>query len=47
MGRRWNTNVRLTVVLFRKLGAEMADYYVTPRAAKTLIDREFDGVIAD
>ncbi len=46
-GKRWNTNAELTIALFGKLGAEMAGTYVTPRAAKTLIDREFDGVIAD
>jgi TRAP-type transport system periplasmic protein len=47
VGKRWNTNVGLTIVLFRKLGAEMADTYLTPRAARTLIDHEFDGVVAD
>lgn len=46
-GKRWNTNAELTVALFRQLGAEMSSTYVTPRAAKTLVDHEFDGVIAD
>jgi len=46
-GKRWNTNAELTISLFRKLGGEMSHTYVTPRAAKTLTDHEFDGVIAD
>ena len=46
-GHRFNTNAALTAELFQRLGTKCSLSYVTPRAAATLQEGKFDGVIAD